>query len=230
MRTPLLGEVFDKLRGQDPSKQATILQNLVQEFPSTRIPLFTWLAIAFHQDIKFALPEGMPPYKVGDAPAGLSETNLWMATKKVKLFLQVKEYAHVAPKQRETAFIQLLENLDPLECELLGAIKAKALIATYGLARATVIEAFPALATELGPVSFVVEGASADRVATKVAPKKKLAKKKKSKPVKKAVVPTSSEGSEATETEAPPTTIITPEAVEASGGLLNALRNAIKGS
>lgn len=232
MQTPLIGEIFDSLRGMDAAKQVAILQTTIQKFPTMKIPLMTWLAIGFHPDIHFALPEGMPPFTVSDIPAGLNETNLFQAIKKVKMYLRVPEYAHVPMRKREASFVQLLESLHPLEVDVVRAAKAKTFPETYGLTLSTVQKAFPDSAKEFGPIEDGELPPTPPKVAPtpKPTPKAGSSKKKtKKKPTQKSPKPPTdssptavSEPSEAPE----PAVTVTPEQVEAAGGLLNALKRA----
>jgi|LakMenE01Jun11ns_1017448.scaffolds.fasta_scaffold9959694_93 hypothetical protein len=68
---------------------------------------------------KWLLPEGTPPYREDAAPVGMARANLWMEIKKFERFMR----ADLNKLRREQLFIQLLEELHPLESKLVLAIK-----------------------------------------------------------------------------------------------------------
>lgn len=74
---------------------------------------------AFDPDKKFILPDNDPPYKKDAAPLGMSPVNLYQELRRFYIYCR----ADIKPIRRESQFIQLLENIHPLEAELMLAIK-----------------------------------------------------------------------------------------------------------
>jgi hypothetical protein len=83
---------------------------------------------AFIPEQKFELPAGVPPYKEDAAPIGMSPANLMMETKKLYVFTKAKQLQKV---RKEHLFIQLLENVHPIEAKLLLAVKDQKLNKLY---------------------------------------------------------------------------------------------------
>lgn len=82
---------------------------------------------AFLEEKKFALPEGDPPFKKDAAPIGMTPANLYQETRKLYIFCRTD----LKPLRKETLFVQLLENIHPLEAELVLAIKDQKLTKLY---------------------------------------------------------------------------------------------------
>ncbi|MHB8123940.1 MAG: DUF6433 family protein [Desulfuromonadaceae bacterium] len=97
----------------------------------------TILQYAFDVNLKFALPEGEPPFKPDSAPLGMSPANFYQQVKKFYIFTR-KDLSDV---RREQLFIQLLEGLHPDEAKVCIAIKDQNLTALYPGITATVVEA-----------------------------------------------------------------------------------------
>lgn len=82
---------------------------------------------AFDPEKKFDLPEGDPTFKPDAAPIGMSPGNLHMEMRKLYIFCR----KDLTPLRRETLFIQLLENVHPIEAKLVLAIKDQKLTKLY---------------------------------------------------------------------------------------------------
>jgi len=82
---------------------------------------------AFLEEKKFALPEGDPPFKKDAAPIGMTPANLYQETRKLYIFCRTD----LKQLRKETLFVQLLENIHPLEAELVLAIKDQKLTKLY---------------------------------------------------------------------------------------------------
>lgn len=82
------------------------------------------MRLAFNTDVKWALPEGPPPYK--PCPYLDQEGRLYTEIRRLYLFL---EGGHPTLNQvkREGLFIALLESLAPADAELLISVKDKKL-------------------------------------------------------------------------------------------------------
>jgi hypothetical protein len=99
------------------------------------------LKYAFDPKIKFALPEGNPPY----SPCGVldNEAGLYQEARRLYLFIE-GGHPDLTQLRRETLFIQVLESIPPAEAELLLAVKDKNL-PYKGINLLIVREAFPGL-------------------------------------------------------------------------------------
>lgn len=76
---------------------------------------------------KWLLPEGTPPYREDAAPVGMTRANLWMEIKKFERFIKPE----LNKLRREQLFIQLLEELHPLESKLVLSVKDQTISEMY---------------------------------------------------------------------------------------------------
>lgn len=106
--------------------------------------LLVLLRINFDLTVKLDLPEGEPPYKVNDAPAGTEHTVLQNELRKIYIWLDPK--CVITKVRKETLFIQLLEGLTKQEAELLVLCKCNKLQSKYTTISPELIrEAYPDL-------------------------------------------------------------------------------------
>ena len=108
-------------------------------------PLKELLKYAFHPDIKFALPPGMPPYKTIGSPEEYNPTYLYPNIRKFYLFVE-GGHEGLTQLRREQLFIQILESLHPKEAEVVIQVKDKKLNyrgLTYKLVKKTFPEILP---------------------------------------------------------------------------------------
>ena len=133
----LLSEVLTKVNNaKDKPKKIEVLQQ------NDSVSLRQILKGAFDPNIKWDLPEGTPPYKENDAPAGTEHTLLASETKRLWHFVKGAD-ANLNKMRKETLFIQILEGLHKSEADLLINVKEKKLNNTYkGLTANLVKEAF----------------------------------------------------------------------------------------
>ena len=133
---PLLHEVLTKVNNaKDKPKKIEVLKS------NDSVPLRQILKGAFDPKIIWELPEGTPPYKENDAPAGTEHTTLYQEARRLHYF--VKGANVLTKSKREMMFIQMLEGLQADEAKLLIAVKEKELNKVYkGLTDAVVKEAF----------------------------------------------------------------------------------------
>ncbi len=119
----------------DEAGKVLILQKL--QCPA----LLTILQGAFDDRIKWALPEGAPPYKPTDAP----ETHNVLHSDIRKMYLFI-EGGHSTLKQtrREQLFIELLESVHENDAKVILAAKEKT-SPVAGLTKHIVQKAFPGL-------------------------------------------------------------------------------------
>ena len=86
--------------------------------------LQTALYYCYHNEINWQLPDTDPPYK----PRGKEEDlqNVFKKDfRKVRMFVQGKDYDNVKPMKREMLFIEFIESLDPDDAKLILSIKNK---------------------------------------------------------------------------------------------------------
>lgn len=106
--------------------------------------LLVLLRINFDLTVKLDLPDGEPPYKINDAPAGTEHTILQNELKKIYIWLDPK--CALTKVRKETLFIQMLEGLTKQEAELLLLCKCNKLQSKYTTISPELIrEAYPDL-------------------------------------------------------------------------------------
>lgn len=104
------------------------------------------LHATFHPEVKFLLPEGVPPFKKLEKSVD-AQGSLYREAKKLYLFIDGLAPT-VAQLKRETIFVQILESLDPDDADLVIGMKDKKMIypgITYDL----VCKTFPGLLPEI---------------------------------------------------------------------------------
>jgi hypothetical protein len=109
-------------------------------------PLKELLKYAFHPDVKFALPEGAPPYStfIGSVDEN-NPTYLYPNIRKFYLFIE-GGHEGLSQLRREQLFVQLLEELHPKEAEVVLQVKDKKLNyrgLTYKLIKTTFPDLIP---------------------------------------------------------------------------------------
>ena len=134
---PLLHEILTKVNNaKDKPKKIEVLRQ------NDSTSLRQVLKGGFDPKIEWDLPEGTPPYKENDAPAGTEHTTLYTEAKKLWHFVKGAD-DKLSKTKKETMFIQLLEGLHADDAKLLIAVKQKELNKVYkGLTDAVVKEAF----------------------------------------------------------------------------------------
>jgi hypothetical protein len=135
-KAPLLHEILIKVNNaKDKAKKVEVLR------ANDSQPLRQVLKGAFDPKIEWELPEGVPPYKENEAPAGTEHTTLYQEARRLHYF--IKGANTLAKSKREMMFIQLLEGLHADDASLLINVKEKKLNQVYkGLTEAVVKEAF----------------------------------------------------------------------------------------
>jgi len=134
---PLLHEILIKVNNaKDKSKKIDVLRE------HDSVPLRQVLKGAFDPKIKWDLPEGTPPYKENDAPAGTEHTTLHTEARRLWYFVEGAN-EKLSKSKKETMFIQMLEGLHKDDAKLLVAVKDKELNKVYkGLTDSVVKDAF----------------------------------------------------------------------------------------
>ena len=105
--------------------------------------LRTVLQGAFDPRIKWALPEGTPPYKVNDL---VDQENVLIKDVR-KLVYFVEGGSNIKALKRETLFIEFLESLAPADAKMILAMKEKKL-PWKSITPQLVNEAFPGFLPE----------------------------------------------------------------------------------
>lgn len=138
MRLPLIHQIFtdlDKIRGQ--KKKVEFLRS---HHPNRL--MLQLLKYNFDPNIEFDLPEGVPPY-TPSKDIDDDDSGLYNEQRRLYLFIKGGN-PDLHPVRRETLFIELLENINPLEAKILLEVKDKKL-SFKGLTAKLVEEAFPGL-------------------------------------------------------------------------------------
>ena len=134
---PLFHEILTKVNNakDKPAKIAVLKKH-------DSVALRQVLKGAFDPKIKWDLPEGVPPFKRNDAPAGTEHTSLFAEARSLWHFVKDAD-PNLTKAKREMMFIQLLEGLQEDDADLMIAVKEKTLNKRYkGLTDAVVKEAF----------------------------------------------------------------------------------------
>ena len=134
---PLFHEILTKVNNaKDKPKKIAVLKE------HDSVALRQVLKGAFDPKIKWDLPEGVPPFKRNDAPAGTEHTSLFAEARRLWHFVKDAD-PNLTKAKREMMFIQLLEGLQEDDADLMIAVKEKTLNKRYkGLTDAVVKEAF----------------------------------------------------------------------------------------
>ena len=134
---PLLTEILTKVNN---AKMKDDKIKVLRDNDS--VPLRQILKGAFDPKIEWDLPEGSPPYKVNEAPAGTEHTLLFTESKRLWHFVKGAD-PKLSKNKKEMMYIQMLEGLHADEAQLLINVKEKKLNSLYkGLTDAVVKEAF----------------------------------------------------------------------------------------
>jgi len=135
--TLLISEILTKVNNaKDKPKKVEVLKTYDNQ------PLRQVLKGAFDPSIIWDLPDGTPPYKENDAPAGTEHTLLSNEAKRLWHFVRGGD-DRLSKTKKETMFIQILEGLHADEAKLLIAVVNKELNKVYkGLTDAVVKDAF----------------------------------------------------------------------------------------
>ena len=134
---PLFSEIFTKVNNAKVKEEKI---KVLKQHDS--VPLRQVLKGAFDPKIEWDLPEGSPPYKVNEAPAGTEHTLLYTESKRLWHFVKGADN-RTSKTRKEMLYIQMLEGLHADEAKLLISVKEKNLNTMYkGLTDAVVKEAF----------------------------------------------------------------------------------------
>lgn len=162
-----ISEILDKTAQLPVEQQAEFLRN--NDSPILR----QIIEYALSPDIKWALPEGSPPFKYADDIN--THGMLYSQARKLYLFIEGGN-PNMNKFKREQLFIQVLESVHPADADLIVAAKDKKL--PYKIDPQTFNEAF-GFQFAAGPQT------SPGVQVTETEPKKKSRKKKAAKEVTK---------------------------------------------
>ena len=133
----LVPEVFDDMSKERAQKRKI---EILRQNDTTS--LREVLRHNFDENIKFALPEGRPPFTRQDVPLGYQTATLGPEIRRLYLFVE-GGHTTITQNKREMLFIQLLEGLSAGEAELMLFVKDKKLNRRYkGLNANNIKEAF----------------------------------------------------------------------------------------
>lgn len=115
--TKQFGELFAELK---TAKKEFEKINILRQNDSKQ--LRECLRLLFDTRLKYALPEGVPPYKKSGARVDTSFTTLQMEWKRMYMFIEGGS-KNMTQMKREFLFVTLLESLSDQEAELLCELK-----------------------------------------------------------------------------------------------------------
>lgn len=128
---------------EEASKMETVEERVDYLKKNDHPSLQTVLYYCYHPSITWLLPETNPPYN-----PRLKEEDIQNVLKsdfrKVRMFVEGKEYDNVKPIKREMLFIEFIESLDPDDAKLILSIKNKKM-PWKNISRHVAKKAFPQL-------------------------------------------------------------------------------------
>lgn len=137
MPLPLVSQVLKEVSSKRLKKDKIVHLRYHRQNP-VMIEFFKYV---YDPNIKFALPEGDPPYKPSEF---LDDTGgLYRNLRKMYIFIQGRSQ-NIPQVKRESIFIEVLESIHPEEAKLLLAVKDKK-IPYPGIDEKLIKEAFPNL-------------------------------------------------------------------------------------
>jgi hypothetical protein len=134
-------EVFEKVaKAKTPVTRIKILQE------NESFSLKTLLQGNFDPKIKISLPEGAPPYRKDQAPAGLQMARI---DNSIKMLGNLVVGNPLPQMRKEMLFVQLLESVHEKDAEIIIAMKDKTLSDLFPVLTAKLVnKAFPKLLPE----------------------------------------------------------------------------------
>ena len=118
-------EIFDMVQ-KAPSDKAAI--DILYKHHNATIAMV--LFHAYSPTIKYKLPEGTPPFKTVNIPAGYAEATFYSEERRLR-YLWINPPAGMKPVKLEALFIQLLEGMHQDDAKILIAMKDKTLDKLY---------------------------------------------------------------------------------------------------
>lgn len=113
MKRLSIPEVLKSLEGK--SHEEVVRKLRVEDTRALRLVLY----LSFSKDLLILLPTERPEdLKLQEVPVGLSQSNLFRESRKLRIFVKGSGYDHLKTSKRESLFIELLESLHQDEAEL----------------------------------------------------------------------------------------------------------------
>ena len=113
MKRLSIPEVLKSLEGK--SHEEIVNKLRVEDTRALRLILY----LSFYKDLVILLPKERPEdLKLQDVPVGLSKSNLFRESRKLRIFVKGSGYDHLKTSKRESLFIELLESIHQDEAEL----------------------------------------------------------------------------------------------------------------
>jgi|TARA_B100001996_G_scaffold177665_1_gene135618 hypothetical protein len=135
----LLTEILQKVSSAKTKKEKV---DILLEYNNPGLRAI--LIINFDESLKFLLPEGAPPYRASDAPAGTDHTRLDNEYRGFYRFFKGGD-STIKGMKREQLYVQLLEGLHADEAELVILACNKDIQSKYRVTKQVVSEAFPSI-------------------------------------------------------------------------------------
>jgi len=113
MKRLSIPEVLKSLEGK--SHEEVVRKLRVEDTRALRLVLY----LSFSKDLLILLPTERPEdLKLKEVPVGLSQSNLFRESRKLRIFVKGSGYDHLKTSKREQLFVELLESLHQDEAEL----------------------------------------------------------------------------------------------------------------
>lgn len=136
-----LPELFEKVsKTKDRNEKLALLR----AYPRQEV-LQTICQGTYHSDMKWALPEGVPPFKESNEPYGMTPSMLEREIRKLPYLLVGHPRCSPENLRREKIYIDMLERLHPSESAIMIQMKNGELL---GVPHDLVCEAWPTLVTD----------------------------------------------------------------------------------
>jgi len=98
--------------------------------------------LAYDNRLRWALPEGTPPYKPLEKSMD-AQAHLYQDMRRMYVYLE--GLSNVAPAKREQLFIRMLEEIDPDDAKLMLEVKSRKIT---GVSKKVIKQAFPGFLDE----------------------------------------------------------------------------------
>ncbi len=113
MKRMSIPEVLKSLEGK--SHEEIVKKLRIEDTRALRLILY----LSFSENLLISLPTDRPEdLKLQDVPVGLSQSNLFRESRKLRIFVKGSGYDHLKTSKREQLFIELLESIHQDEAEL----------------------------------------------------------------------------------------------------------------
>jgi len=142
MKRLSIPEVLKSLEGK--SHEEIVKKLRLEDTRALRLILY----LSFSENLLILLPTDRPEdLKLQDVPVGLSQSNLFRESRKLRIFVKGSGYDHLKSAKREQLFIELLESIHQDEAELVLQIMVDRKLQT-SITYNDAFHAFPGLLPE----------------------------------------------------------------------------------